>query len=135
MAFGVAEFEMLDTVGVFRDCAGADVVREEVAAHLLDVGRGKGDFGEEVGGSGGCHLDQLDLLAVTDGKTGAGDAGAAGLAWVQPENPAVEFAGFVKVSRIDADASDASDRRTRGLDLRSERNARETCGHKENDVP
>src|SRR4029077_16437532 len=75
-AFGIFKLEMPDAAAVFSDCASANVVREEVAAHLFDVGRGEGNFGQEVCGSAGSDLEQLDLLAVVHGEAGKrrGDA-------------------------------------------------------------
>src|SRR5882762_296504 len=107
MAFGVAGFEMPDAVRVFRDGASADIVCEEITAHLLDVGRGEGDFGEETVRSAGGYLEQFDLLMVVDGEAGPRHAGAAGCAGRKPENVGVKLARLIEVGGVKPDVRDA----------------------------
>ena len=131
VALRIEKLEMLDAVGIFLDVAGGDFVRCEVAAHLFDVGSGEGDFGEEICGSAGGYLEELNLLAVVDGVTGIGDPGAACCAGRQTENMGVELARFAEIRGVHADTRDAGNRRARGLVLRSERKACETCEQEE----
>jgi hypothetical protein len=131
MALGIEKFEMLDAVRIFFDFARGDVMREEVSAHLFEVGGGEGDFGEQICGSAGGYLYQLDLLAFINGVTRVGDARAACGAGCQPENARVELARLVEVRGKDADARDPGDGRARGQVFRSKREARITSSQEE----
>src|SRR5580693_2740296 len=116
-AFRVAKFEMLDAVGVFRDRANGDVMREEVAPHLFDIGSGEGDLRKEIVGSAAGYLQQLDLLVVVDGVARKNRAHATGSAAGHAENVRVEFARLVEIGGIDAHVRNAGDGRARGLFL------------------
>src|SRR5882762_6570770 len=62
MAFGIEKFEMLESVAVFDDWLCGDAVREEVAAHLCDVGGSECDGSQQIVGGTARNLRQLDLL-------------------------------------------------------------------------
>ncbi len=118
IVFGVAQLEMLDAVAFFGDGSGGDFVSQEIAVHLLGVGSGEGDFGEEIVGRATGDLEEFELLMIVDGETREDRAHAAGGTSGHAEDVGIELAGFIKVGGVEADVGNAGDGRARGLNLR-----------------
>jgi hypothetical protein len=68
IALGITEFEVTGTVQILGNRRYAKVVRQEIAAHLLDVVCGIGYFSEPIFGREPRNRLQFDLLKRVHGK-------------------------------------------------------------------